>query len=55
MPATQSKLFEAFGAFNGYPHGVRRLIEADTIEEAHDIAEEKLDEVIYVSEIQRCS
>ena len=50
---TKSRLFEAFGHMHGYPYGVNRSYECDSIEEAHDLAEGDLDEVVYVREIQR--
>lgn len=41
--------YRATGALNGYPWGVTLVIDADSIEAAHEEAEDRLDEVISVS------
>lgn len=45
------KLFQVFGHMHGYPWGVTRTVEAETIEEAHEEGEHMVDEVISVKEI----
>lgn len=41
--------YRAHGSLHGYPWGVTIVVEAETIEEAHEIAEEQLAEVKQVS------
>ena len=45
------KTFQVMGTLPGYPWGVIRHYDTATIEEAHDLGEGDLEEVIYVREI----
>lgn len=47
----QMKTFQVFGHLHGYPWGINKVIQAETIEEAHEEGEAILDEVVSVKEI----
>ena len=47
----QMKTFQVFGHLHGYPWGINKVIQAETIEEAHEEGEALLDEVVSVKEI----
>lgn len=45
------KTFQCTGTLPGYPYGVTRHYDCETIEEAHDLAEGDFEEVVTCKEI----
>lgn len=51
LSSNGKRIWQVFGHAHGYPYGLTVTVEADTIEEAHEDGEQRLDEVVYVREI----
>ena len=49
----QPRLFQVTGTLTGYPWGLTKTIEADSIEDAHEEAEALFEEVVVCREIAR--
>lgn len=49
----QPRLFQVTGTLTGYPWGLTKTIEADSIEAAHEEAEALFEEVVVCREIAR--